>query len=688
MDIAPDRRPGNLPPDLPSLVGRAVDLAEIDRSLRLHRLVTVTGTAGVGKSHAALRAAADAADRFPDGVWVVPLAQVVDPAHVPRAVALALRGRDRTARDRTARDRSARPETRLISEHLAGRRCLVVLDTCEHLVEGCAALAAVIIAASPGTRVLATSRRRLHLPGEEVVDLAALPVPPDGADAADVARCPSAALLAERAREHDPGFAVTPGNAAAVTALCRRLGGLPLALERAAAQLARRSAADLAADPGLPPDDAAPGRSPVLAPHGGLWTAIGWSHELCTPAERLLWARAAVFAGAFTPEAAEDVCAGGPLTDVADALDGLVEKSVMIRRADGRHRLPAALREYGASWLGALGEERDTQRRHRDRYLAMAREAYPEWTRAGQVDWHRRLSGEFAEVRKALETCLADPGPLALEFAGALWFVWVSCAFEHAGRDILARALAHADTAPGPLRVRAAWALGSVMNFQGDTAGVDRCVAECRAAAPDPTAVRAADCIEAADRAMSGRPAEGVERLRRLAAEPWDDPLQEATWMTARAALAFAHVLLDDYPSASAVAEDLRRDGERRGEHRFRGYGHYIDALVALFSGDHGTAATRAGHAFESFKLLHDASNMALNLEVIAIADQLDGAHERAAVLLGVSTRLWAPDGGRARCTAPRLAQARRDCEKSIAAALGEEPMATLFRTGLHSAWP
>lgn len=678
MDIAPDRRPGNLPGGLPSLVGRAVDLAEIDRSLRLHRLVTVTGVAGVGKSHTALRAAGDAADRFPDGVWIVPLSQLVDPAHVPQAVALEMRVRDQTAR----------PETDLIAEHLAGRRCLIVLDTCEHLVPGCAALAETIIAASPGSRVLATGRRRLNVPGEGVVELAALPVPPDGADAAAVARCPSAALLAERAREHAPGFAVTPANAAAVTALCRRLGGLPLALELAAAQLVRWSVADLAAHPGLPPDDAAPRRSPVLAPHGGLWTAIGWSHELCTPAERLLWARATVFAGAFTLEAAEDVCAGGPLTDVAGALDGLVDKCVLVRRADGRHRLPAALREYGASWLGELGEERDALRRHRDRYLAMAREAYPEWTRAGQVAWYRRLSAEFAEVRKALETCLADPGPLALEFAGALWFFWVSCAFERAGRAFLDRALAHADAAPGPLRVRAAWALGSVMSFQGDTAGVDRCVAECRAAAPDPTAVRAADYIEAADRALSGRPAEARERLRRLAAEPWDDPVQEATWMMARAALAFAHVVLDDYPAASALAEDLRRDGERRGEHRFRGYAHYIHALVALFSGDHGTAAARAGHAFESFKLLHDASNMALNLEVIAIADQLDGAHERAAVLLGVSTRLWAPDGGRARYTAPRLAEARRDCEKSIAAALGEEPMATLFHTGLHSAWP
>ncbi|MEV5831057.1 hypothetical protein AB0L25_36380 [Spirillospora sp. NPDC052242] len=678
MDIAPDRRPGNLPGGLPSLVGRAVDLAEIDRSLRLHRLVTVTGVAGVGKSHAALRAAGDAADRFPDGVWIVPLSQLVDPAHVPQAVALELRVRDQTAR----------PETDLIAEHLADRRCLIVLDTCEHLVPGCAALAETIIAASPGSRVLATSRRRLNVPGEDVVELAALPMPPDGADAAAVARCPSAALLAERARERVPGFAVTPGNAAAVTALCRRLGGLPLALELAAAQLVRRSVADLAAHPGLPPDDAARRRSPVLAPHGGLWTAIGWSHELCTPAERLLWARATVFAGAFTPEAAEDVCAGGPLTDVAGALDGLVDKSVLVRRADGRHRLPAALREYGASWLAALGEERDALRRHRDRYLAMAREAYPEWTRAGQVDRYRRLAGEFAEVRKALETCLAEPGPLALELAGALWFFWVSCDFERAGRAFLDRALAHADAAPGPLRVRAAWALGSVMSFQGDRAGVDRCVAECRAAAPDPTAVRAADYIEAADRAMSGRPAEAVPPLRRLAAEPWDDPVQEATWMMARAALAFAHVVMDDYPAASALAEDLRRDGERRGEHKFRGYGHYIHALVALFGGDHGTAAARAGRAFESFKLLNDASNMALTLEVVAIADGLDGAHERAAVLLGVSTRLWAPDGGRARYTAPRLAEARRACEKSIAAALGEEPMATLFHTGLHSAWP
>ncbi|GGU91238.1 hypothetical protein GCM10010182_02630 [Actinomadura cremea] len=681
MDITPECRPGNLPVELPSFVGRAVDLAEIDRALSLHRLVTVTGVAGVGKSRTALRAAEDAADRFPDGVWIVPLSQLVDPAHVPQAVALELHVRDQTAR----------PETDLLAEHLAGRRCLIVLDTCEHLVSGCAALARTILAASPGTRVLVTSRRRLHVPGEEVVELAPLPLPPDTAepDATALPGCPSVALFAERAREHVPGFAVSPGNAAAVTALCRRLGGLPLAIELAAAQLVRRPVEDLAEYPGFRMGGPAPRRTVrVLAPHGGLWTAIGWSHELCTPAERLLWARATVFAGAFTLEAAEDVCSGGPLTDVEQALEGLVDKSVLVRRADGRHRLPGALREYGASWLAELGEERDTLLRHRDRYLAMTREAYPEWTRAGQVDWYRRFASEFAEVRKAIDTSLADPGPLALEFTGALWFFWGACDFERAGREFLGRALAHTDATPGPLRVRAAWALGTVMSFQGDMATIERCIAECRAAAPDPTAVRAADYIEATDWAMGGAPERALERLARLAVEPWDGPVQEGIWLLSRAGLAYARVAMGDYAAATELAEDMRRDGEERGEHKFRGWGYYVQSLVALFTGDHGTAAVRAGLAFESSKLLGDAISMAMSLEVVAIADHLDGAHERAAVLLGVSTRLWTPAGGRARYTAPQLADARRACEKSIAAAIGEEPMATLFRTGLHSAWP
>ncbi|MFC4054940.1 ATP-binding protein [Actinomadura syzygii] len=686
MEVSPNDPPGNLPRGLPTFVGRTLDLLEIGRLLSEHRLVTVTGVAGVGKTRTALRTGEDLAGRFPDGVWLIPLSQLSDPANVPNAVALEMKVRDQTAR----------PMIDLLAAHLAGRSCLIILDTCEHLLEGCAFVARELLAASPQTRILATSREPLFIADEVIFELEPMPTPAEqgGRTGGDSVR-----LFAERARQCVPEFTVTQDNAEAVGALCDRLDGLPLALELAAAQLLHRTVEDLADRPdprAVPPEAKAETMSEVvieamsprtaLAAHGGLWTAIGWSHELCTPAERLLWARASVFAGPFTRKAAEEVCGGGPLTNLDDVLERLVDQSVLILRGDS-YRLLDALREYGAFWLAELGEDDDLRARHRDRYLAIARRAFPEWTRQGQVGWYQLLADEFAEVRKAMRTCLDEPGPSALELAGALWFFWISCDFEREGREFLERALNH-HTVPGPLRVRAAWALGCVMNFQGDLDGIQMCIAECRSAAPDPTAVRAADYIEATDWAMGGKPEQALERLVHLVSAAWEDSVQEAVWMLSKAALAFARVAMGDYPAATELADDLREDGTRRGELKFRCWGHYIHALIALFTKDHAAAAEHAGVAFDGSRQLNDASNMALSLEVVAIANHAQGAPERAAVLLGTSTRLWSHDGGRDRFTVPQLAVARQECERSIADAIGKDALNTLFTTGLHATWP
>ncbi|MBW8487509.1 ATP-binding protein [Actinomadura parmotrematis] len=662
MEQAPVYR-GNLPEDPPELVGRERELMEIAERWSATRTITVTGVAGVGKSLTALHAARAAAGRFPDGVWLVPLARLRDAALLAHSVAAELKVRDQTAR----------PVLDLLIEHLAERRCLLVLDGCEHLAGAVAIFATALQIACPGVSVLATSRRPLDALAETVVALAPLPVPgEDAAVAADLGRCASVELLLRRAA----GFEVTDGNAAAVARLCRRLDGLPLALELTAAQLARRPAGELA-------ERAAP--PPVLDAHGGLWTAIGWSHELCSPAERLLWARASVFAGPFTAEAAAQVCGGGPVDDVPALLASLAEQSVLIRSGD-RYRLLDALRGYGASWLARLGEERAVRARHRDRYLDMARTAFPEWTRRGQAEWYGRLVREFADVRIAIEACLAEPGPAALEITGALWFFWFSCQHEREGRFYLERALA-GDPSPGPLRVRAAWALGCVMMAQGDVEGIDRCVRECRATT-GPEGTRAADYVESTDLAVRGRPDLALERLVHLAGAPWDGPIQEAVWMLARAALVFARVAMGDHAQAGELAEDIRLVGEGRGEHKFRAWGLYMQAVIALAAGDHRAAAERAREGLDGFTVIDDSTNMALCLELLALAIARDGEHERAALMLGASHRLWNPDGGRDRFTAPQVAEARRTGEEAIVAALGRDAFDAAFRAGLRSDYP
>ncbi|MBO2452697.1 hypothetical protein J4573_36785 [Actinomadura barringtoniae] len=671
MDGRTAPQSGNLPDMLPSFVGHGDDLARIDAALQTSRLVTLVGVAGVGKTRTAVEAGDRVRERFADGVWLIPLSQVRDGALVAHTVAL----------ETHARDQTARPVLELLIEHLANQECLLILDTCEHLLADCGALASALLEACPSVRIIATSRQPLEGPGQTLIEIEPLPVSPDlddpGGDAI--------ALFVRRAREA-AGFELTRENADAVAALCRRLDGLPLALELVAAQLRERTIEELAERPDVRADLPPKGDHTFIAPHGGLWTAIGWSHELCTPAERLLWARASVFAGGFSHGAAHEVCSGDPIPDVGETLASLVNKSILVWSGD-RYRLLDPMREYGAFWLRELGEQRQTRIRHRDRYLAMARTAFPQWTGAEQARWYRNLAADYAEVRLAMETCLAEPGPAAVEFAGALWFFWFSCEYEREGRAYLERALAH-DTSPGPMRVRAAWALGTVMTAQGDMDGIERCIRECRSAAPDTDAMRAADYIEGTDWAMSGRPDLALERLVSLAGSDWEPGVQEAVWMLARAALAFARLAMGDYAEAGRIAEDMRADGQRRGELKFQSWGYYIQSLIDFSSADHAAAERNAAIAFEGSRELGDSSNMALAVEAQALALAAQNDHEQAAHLLGVSHRLWHPNGGRDRFTTPELASARAACEDELAKALGQEAWDQHFFSGLHAPLP
>ncbi|HEX5568281.1 MAG TPA: AAA family ATPase, partial [Streptomyces sp.] len=296
---------GNLPLEPDVFVGRTAELAGLSRALGASRLVTVTGPGGIGKSRLAVRAAASAVPR--DGVWRVELAALTDPECVDHVVAAALGITDHTSR----------PPREVLLDHLAGRRLLLVLDGFEHLVDACAGLVSRLLGRAPGLRVLAVGRRPLAVAGERLFPLA--PMDEDE----------SVRLLAERAERQ--GAAV--GDERVARELCRRLEGLPLAVELAAGRLGTLSAAQLLERF----DDRfrllCGGRRDGLPRHRALRTAVGWSHELCTPRERLLWARLSVFAGGFDLEAAEYVCGGDglPAEDVLDVLSALLAQSVVTR---------------------------------------------------------------------------------------------------------------------------------------------------------------------------------------------------------------------------------------------------------------------------------------------------------------------------------------------------------------------
>jgi len=361
-------RPSNLPAELTSFVGRRQELREAKRLLITTRLLTLTGSGGAGKTRLALRAAAEMARGFPDGAWLVSLAPVQDPLLVPQTVFTAL----------GVQDLSAGLSLSSLTGYLDGKRLLLVLDNCEHLLDSCAILASTLLTSCPGLHMLATSRQALGVAGETrmIVPPMSLPAGDDIAPEQLLA-CDAVGLLAERAAAAVPGFTVDAGNAAAVAELCRRLDGIPLALELAAVRLGALSLDQL--NQGLAEE-----LSILGARRGGedrQWTlqaAIGWSYSLLSALEQLLWARLSVFAGGFKADAVTEVCSDErlPPRQIPGLLGALVDKSILQRQLAGssaRYWLLDTLRHYGQVRLRERGEETATQKRHLDWICALAK---------------------------------------------------------------------------------------------------------------------------------------------------------------------------------------------------------------------------------------------------------------------------------------------------------------------------
>jgi len=406
------RRTGELPADVTGFVGRRDELAQLAGLLESARLVTVTGPGGVGKTRVSLRAAALAAAGYADGVCLAELSGLRDAELLPHTVAARL-GLPQTDNQLDA-----------VLDFLRERQLLLILDTCEHLLDACAMLADAILRAAPAVTVLATSRQPLDVPGEHTCAIPPLPVAAAdaGGDAVD--------LFAQRAAAVVPGFAVTDANHADLIRVCRRLDGIPLAIELATVRLRALSLAELASrlDSRFRVLDG--GLRTGLPRHKTLRTAIEWSHDLCTAAEQALWARLSVFAGSFDLAAAEQVCADAELDsdEIVDALIGLVDKSVVLREeADGgtRYRLLDTLREFGVVQLAGTGREPDFQARHIACYLGKA-EHFADHQMDDQLAQYRALCREHANVRAALEYALMLPGrnSEAVQLVTALYVYW------------------------------------------------------------------------------------------------------------------------------------------------------------------------------------------------------------------------------------------------------------------------
>jgi predicted ATPase/class 3 adenylate cyclase len=433
----------HLPPQFTSFVGRGAEIEAVRRMVADNRLVTLIGSGGVGKTRLAVQVAAQVDSEFEDGVWYVDLAPITDAAVVPVAVTRAL----------GLPDQAGRSTMDTLTRVIAGRHMLVVLDNCEHLIEACASLAVALLEACPAVTVLATSREPIRVAGEH-----AWPVP--SLSLADEA----IALFTDRARHVRPDFVVTEDNSAAVTEICRRLDGIPLAIELAAARVRALSIAQIL--------DSLHNRFRLLT--GGARTAVrrqqtlrasvDWSHALLTDPERALLRRAAAFMGGFDLDAAQAVCGDSDVEryQTLDQLSLLIDKSLLAAedgRFGTRYRMLETVRQYALEKLGESGEADAVRARHRDHYTAMASLL----DSPGRTDHQRRVEQAAAEMdnlRAAFAwSCENADIELALQLASALQPLWLMRARVQEGAAWFDAALRDAKVqdveVPPPVRARA-----------------------------------------------------------------------------------------------------------------------------------------------------------------------------------------------------------------------------------------
>jgi non-specific serine/threonine protein kinase len=468
---------------LTELIGRDAEARQVIGHLHSARLVTLVGAGGVGKTRLALKVAQQMADdqpsALPDGVWFVDLSALSDPGLVPETVAQRLNVGVAVG------GATGQSGLEALQKHLRNRALLLVLDNCEHLVLACAALSEALLQVAPALRLLATSRERLGLTGETVFRVPSLATPARNSTTPEAVRVFAAVeLFLRRAQAVSPDFALTAQNAPDVARICNRLDGIPLAIEMAAARVRSLPPAQIATRLN---DDfrlLTGGSRTALPRHQTLSATLEWSWNLLAEEERALLRRLSVFAGGWTLEAVEAVCAGGSIPDgeVFDLLESLADKSMVLaivlavaqeEQGGGsvRYRLLETTRQFAAERLAESGEAAGYRTAHRDYFLKLAEEAEPELQGKEQVVWTHRLESELNNLRAALDWSIEraeeDDGEAGLRLAGALEPFWQTGDWRE-GRAYLEAALAVGERASARARAKALRALGWLIHMLGD----------------------------------------------------------------------------------------------------------------------------------------------------------------------------------------------------------------------------
>jgi predicted ATPase/DNA-binding CsgD family transcriptional regulator len=674
---------GNLPVETTTFVGRRREIADIRRLISAGRLVTLTGIGGVGKTRLAIQVARDLRRAFPEGVWLIELAELTDGALVAHTAADVLGVTERPG---------GSPQNAL-AEHLRDQHLLLVLDNCEHLIDDCARLVAEVLRSAPEVRIIATSREPLDVPGEHV-----WPVPPLSLPATDQpvqsgadTEYAALALFAERAAKAMPGFTVSEDNVATVAQVCARLDGLPLAIELATARLRVLTLEELLERLEDQLKLLTAGARGWQARHQTLRAAIGWSFDLCAEPEQLLWARASVFAGSFDLAAAEAICVGDSIEqeELVHVLAALVDKSVLACDVNGghaRYRLLETLRQYGQQKLRESGAEPVLRARHRDWFTTVARRAEQSWFGPHQAEIFEQMKRDRPNLRAALEYCLETRGETssALYLAASLWFYWMPGGFLPEGRHWLGRALA-AYTTPSPERAKALWVSARIAVLQGDIDAAMPLLEECRTQAlqaGDESAQAHALQVSGHAALLSGDlPVATVFLEEALARFQALDELSSVTIMS-WVQLALAHTFQAHYDRAVAVCEESRALCQAHGEQWTLSYVLYALALAEWSRAETRQASEHARASLRLKRQFDDLLGIALVVEVLAWAAAAEGESVRAARLLGASRELWPTTGSLPLFGFKRLTEASAEAVDKVLHDLGRQRFDATFAAG------
>ena len=632
-------QPGDLPIPPTRLLGRARELASITARLQSLevRLLTLTGPGGIGKTRLALEAAAQAQGLFGGGVFFVALGDLRDPSLVAPELAKVI-GVVETGPEMVG----------LLTRRLAGRRSLVVLDTFEHLIPAAPLIYTLMLKCSK-TTFLVTSRTALRLRGEHEFPVPPLELPLTTREAhpEDIQHSPATALFWERAQAVRPDLDLNPEAASLVAETCRKLDGLPLAIELAAARVKHLPLTAIREQLEHRLELLVGGPLDLPLRQRAIRDTVGWSHDLLRPREQTLLRRLSVFAGGWSLDAIENVT--GNVDEVGDALDGisaLVDQSLVVlerNRADPRYDMLDVVREYAAARLSDAGETDEIERRHALHYLALSEAAEPHLVRSGHEDWFRRLDVDRGNLRRGMAWTI-DHGEtlLALRYSVALWRYWRQLGEFAEGRRWSDAALAVSGSAPPSLRAKALAAAAALAFPQADHARLAELAAEAIGLAhqsEDPMDLRNALTVRGFVAMCQGRYTDALEPYtecvaicRRLG----------ISWQLATSHLNLGAALLHCGRGGEAVArfQDALRLYRVLGDDVFAARVLNHIAHAALADNDLVRADRLACEALASVAEQGERQGIAEGLETLAAVAAERSAVERAATLAGAATAI------------------------------------------------